>query len=369
MANISGWYYDNQLNNPLTSVSLHANMECVDGEDGKRTWIEITDKDPEDEKLGLKDDKGNVRCYSKTPICQSICNEDFSVNISNDWSDFGVDNIAGSIWNTIRQVGPYSSVIESAISELVKTAEDEEKTYDKETATWSQKINHGINQIAKNYKTYFGNLNQKDFFNRALIMQGTKFAYYGGTNVNFSNLGMRFTIFPKFENGVPVSVLDQVQNLYKYLIGSTEDFELDKAPDDVQEIAKDYIKWQKAPGGFEPDLKNYDVIQPGTLKLKIGSLYAIPNLVCNDANFVFSRQMVKFPEEITNISYEGNNAKVSMSPLFCDVSLALRPVSKYTEKLLLALVNNTRDTHTEMESKVGLALSEEIKSIKTQYGL
>ena len=27
MSNISGWYYDNQLENKLTSVTLHANMK------------------------------------------------------------------------------------------------------------------------------------------------------------------------------------------------------------------------------------------------------------------------------------------------------------------------------------------------------
>ena len=214
MANISGWYYDSQLNNPLTSVSLHSNMIPEEGEKGTWTWKQISNTntteevvdqknrtykflgDSEDETIkGLFDKKPIY--YNKYPICQSICNEDFIVNISNDWSDFGVDNIAGSLWNTIRQIGPYKSEIEKAIKPIIQEAAKKEKNFDKDNASWSDWANHGINWLTENYNAAFGSLGESDYFNRALIMQGTKFSYYGGSNVNFTNLGMRFTMFPK----------------------------------------------------------------------------------------------------------------------------------------------------------------------------
>ena len=86
MANISGWYYDNQLNNPLTSVSLHANMIPEEGKNGTWTWKQISDTnkevvdpknstykflgDKEDEAIkGLFDEKKPIY-YNKYPICQ-----------------------------------------------------------------------------------------------------------------------------------------------------------------------------------------------------------------------------------------------------------------------------------------------------------
>ena len=384
MANISGWYYDNQLNNPLTSVSLHANMMPEEGENGTWTWKQISDTTSEvvDQKnrtykfLGDKEDetikgffseekKEKPIYYNKYPICQSICNEDFIVNISNDWSDFGVDNIAGSLWNTIRQIGPYKSEIEKAIKPIIQEAASKKEDFNKDTASWSDWANHGINWLTENYNEAFGSLGESDYFNRALIMQGTKFSYYGGSNVNFTNLGMRFTMFPKLgEDGKYIDVLEQAENLYKYLIGSTEMFDTKKIEKttgvEAPEIVKKMLMWQKAPMDFSPNLQQYDIIQQGTLKLKIGSLYSISNLVCNDANLVFSRQMVKL---------KNKNGDIKLSPLYCDVAISLRPVSKYSEKLLKSLVSRKRDTHLDKEKDINDSLKKEIKSIKEQYGL
>ena len=109
-----------------------------------------------------------------------------------------------------------------------------------------------------------------------------------------------------------------------------------------------------------PNRQQYDIIQQGTLKLKIGSLYSISNLVCNDANLVFSRQMVKLKNQ---------NGNIELSPLYCDVAISLRPVSKYSEKLLKSLVSRKRDTHLDKEKDINDSLKKEIKSIKEQYGL
>lgn len=385
MANLTGWYYDNQLNNPLTSVSLHANMFPKKGEDGKVTWEEITKPineemtpeeieetnpvaDAEDCEIAYNNDKKKYY-YNVHPICRSICNEDFIVNISNDWSDFGVDNIAGSLWNTIRQVGPYKSVIDSSIKQIIDNAKAKEEQYEtSKDHSWGDYINHGVNWLATHYDATFGRLSHEDYFNKALIMQGTKFSYYGGSNVNFTNLGMKFTLFPKLDdNNNYIDVLTQASELYKYLIGSTEEFFTENMTQALEshnikapEIVKKTLLWQKAPMEFEPNLQQYDVIQKGTLKLKIGSLYSIANLVCNDANLVFSKQMVKLRNQI---------GRIELSPLYCDVAISLRPVSKYTERLLQNLISNQRTTHMNTEHDVNTELQKEVNAIRKNYGL
>jgi hypothetical protein len=376
MANISGWYYDNQLENRLTSVSLHANM-IFTGDENNVKWDfvpETEDReghkaDKEDQAFHgisqVEDDKGREIYYDVVPICRSICNEDFNVNITNDWSDFGIDNIAGSLWNGIRQIEPYKSVIGNALKDIVKGARENSKDWDNKTKhSWTENINKGISWLADNYDKYLGKFEEKDYFNRALIMQGTKFSYYGGSNVNFTNLGMRFTLFPIFKDGKYVSVLDQAKLLYKYLMGSVENFDWGETGKYIDETTKKYLMWQKAPIDFTPNLQDYDVIQQGTLKLKIGSLYAIPNLVCNDANFIFSKQMVKFP---ANLQAPDHN--IELSPLFCDVAISLRPVSKYSERMLRRLVNNDRQTHKDVQTEISDSLQKEIETIKKNYNV
>lgn len=48
------------------------------------------------------------------------------------------------------------------------------------------------------------------------------------------------------------------------------------------------------PAGYEPDLLNMDTILTGTLKLKFGAFYALNSLVCTNAQFSFSKQVVKY---------------------------------------------------------------------------
>ena len=90
-------------------------------------------------------------------------------------------------------------------------------------------------------------------------------------------------------------------------------------------------------------------------------MYSISNLVCNDANLVFSRQMVKLKNQ--------SSGEIELSPLYCDVAISLRPVSKYSEKLLKSLVSRERNTHLDKEKDINESLEKEIKSIKEQYGL
>ena len=89
-------------------------------------------------------------------------------------------------------------------------------------------------------------------------------------------------------------------------------------------------------------------------------MLTVSNLVCNDANLVFSRQMVKLKNQY---------GAIELSPLYCDVAISLRPVSKYSEKLLKSLVSRKRNTHLDKEKDINESLEKEIESIKMQYGL
>ena len=63
--------------------------------------------------------------------------------------------------------------------------------------------------------------------------------------------------------------------------------------------------------------------------LRFGAYYAITNLVVENANFNFSKQMTKNPNP---------NASELLSPLYCDVTIQLRPATKYSDKSLKEFV-------------------------------
>ena len=88
---LSGFYYDIQKKNPLMSVTLHANAELKGSE-----WDNWSGTKEED------DDGG----YGKDPLCTALLNEDFSVAIANNWSEFDAGNMLESAWNSVRPLSP-----------------------------------------------------------------------------------------------------------------------------------------------------------------------------------------------------------------------------------------------------------------------
>jgi hypothetical protein len=138
-----------------------------------------------------------------------------------------------------------------------------------------------------------------------------------------------------------------MNKLYPYFIGQLEDFASatnTSGPDQegtvsnggvVKEVANNCFMFQRPPGGYETEMKDIDIVQKGTLKLKIGNYYEIANLVCSDIMLNFSKNMVKNPKEGT------------LSPLFCDVAISLRPTTKFSDKSLRKFVGgNTELTKT-----------------------
>lgn len=371
MSNLKGWYYDKQLNSPLTSVTLHANMWWDGGEKKFINWDQIEgengfgknggdcDTDEYSTILGYAPEACG---YGLDPICTSILNEDFSVAISNTWSEFGGDPI-GQAWNDLR--GPLSGVSSAFVNAGKTLLGLNEKTLNESNRGETQlsTLAHGLSNIV--YKggrkviefAEGHDIDVVSFLNKALITNGTRFSYYGGTGVGFGNLSMKFTVFPKWENKKFIEVTKQVTQLYPYFIGQLESFEeatnlkTDENdfsyPGMAKYMANTCFWFQKPPGGYQTEMKDVDIIQKGTLKLKIGHFYEIPNLLCSDIVLNFSKNMVKNPET------DG------FSPLFCDVSVTLRPSTKFTDRTLRAFVGGNVSSKNALARLASSRLSDE----------
>lgn len=118
-----------------------------------------------------------------------------------------------------------------------------------------------------------------------MVIQGTRFSYYGGTSTNFGNLTMRFTLFAdwKIQNGEPVfmTVHDQLNEIYPYVMGKFRPIQtnlenskitkfLDKALNGnyisdaagtIDDFVETYFGWQDAPGGFQASVRSIDTCQ------------------------------------------------------------------------------------------------------------
>lgn len=352
----TGWFYDDQVNNVMTSVTLHSNMwwEKEKGDEDKGKWVPWgnggknapVDDDAFVNLVGMSN-KGTIYGYGIEPIARSILTEDFNVSVFNTWTDFGNDFLS-PIWNEVRQTAPYVKNLINSLGEF----KENNGNIDPNNGIVSKAFKK-IGNLIEGASDFISVPNAVQYLNKALVTQGTRFSYYGGTGFSFGNLGMKFTIFPKYINGEVISVTEQMEDFYPYVIGKLEPFELKAnvkgtehdAADLLGDSYKDLLQWQSPPGGFESELKNIDIIQKGTLKLKIGPHYCLTNLVCQEANFSFSKQMVKFPV--------GKDNSNKISPLFCDVSLTLRPATLYSDIMMRRFVSGKG---TYVDNKINTAI-------------
>lgn len=373
MTKIKGWYYDKQLESPLTSVTLHANKWWKANENGEGgefiNWDQIKgengfgnhgnecDKDLYERLIQIE----NGACgYGLDPICTSILNEDFGIAISNTWSEFGGDPI-GDMWNSLR--GPMSGVakpIVDSLNTLLTNNEEHRNNGDENKSNFVRKIEDAIHWIREKKTKY---VDSKDvdvvsFLNKALITQGTRFSYYGGTGIAFGNLGMKFTIFPQWKNNEFIEVQKQVEKLYPYFIGQVESFESatgikgDEDSNYLGQAANRCFMFQKPPGGYLTEMLSIDKIQEGTLKLKIGGFYEITNLVCSDIMLNFSKNMVKNPIDNT------------ISPLFCDVTISLRASTKYSDIMLRKFIGGDISSRRTISDMITKNLEDESKKLE-----
>ena len=345
----SCFFYDRQLENELTSISLHPNTYTSDG---GITWE------------SCKSDLDSDGVYRATPICKAILDEDYQVATSNMFSDFGND-VIGETFNSFKPYVPYaahfSKVLEEANrkEEQMKTSSNEE---DRES------INSNIGQFLDKFTDvmYSSVKEMPSLLNRNLVAQGARFSYYSGTGVGFGNLSMKFTVFSTWSNGKFITIEDQLKELYGYCFGKfvdlvdintnketgevvttitgteigTENKVIGNFLNENKDLINRYFMWQLPPGGYRASVKDIDEIQFGTLKLKIGTYYSVPNLVIENAQFQFSKQLIKVVKDIKTDNVN------DIYPLYCDVSLTLRPVTKFTD---VALINYISGNYTKIE--------------------
>lgn len=409
-----GFYYDIQTNDPTTRISLHPNTTIIGytsdvfdkdtvttakdavyktgSSDIIPVWESFTknkvyplyptkrfsEKEgdepkpikwfhPEDEKdqwvisrgswVGKesnKDDEPGEYPYAKEAICSAILNEDFRVSISNNFSKLGGDPL-GDFINQAKSSLPIMENISEFLRSISKKTGETAEQWKKEG-----KETKRITTLGKYLNAAAGwtNMN-KALLNRAIVFQGARFSYYGGTGVAFDNVALNYTIFPYWDtedlddNGFPKfkTVYDQLEVILPYVIGDfvpltfAEVVKTGKeskavtfmkmAEATAKDVASSFGSWQLPPGGFEAVSKDIDLVQKGTLKLKIGSLYSIENIIISSCNFSLSKHLIKHPQIEAKFPDPYRNAAQFMTPAFCDVQLGLKPVSMASKNSLL----------------------------------
>ncbi len=255
---ITGFYFDNQLNNPLLTITLHANTELAtfeekgdkvqtslgrfqiekksdhsiynedwenvkDNEEAKDFnfddgWVrwgsgtkghclssilakEWNSRHPEDrledgnthlssmappDKVTIGEDGIDWSgSYGYTPIATAILNEDFQINIQNRWTDVSGNNTLENFWNTIQPMAGFFQ----GMAPLLRKMSDNTSGETKFTA-----IGKGGLSAMSSFMA-----GASEFLNSSLVVQGSRFTIYQGTNTDFANLSMKFTLFSDWE--------------------------------------------------------------------------------------------------------------------------------------------------------------------------
>lgn len=313
------FYYDQQITDRLTSVYLHVNR-VMDKNGEWKSPSEPVDSDG----------------YTIRPIARAILSEDYQVAVSNTWSQFGDDAI-GSAFNSLKPFAPYAGHLAKMTQEMSGKMNDMKISKD-------ESVNSSFSNVMEKIVSKVGEVSEKGakLLNRSLIVQGTRFSYYSGTGVGFGNLSMKFTIFSGYVQDYKTGEYkwkdaeEQLSDLYPYVMGQYSQGVLDDngnikgvdIPTEIKgEVASkinEFLAWELPPGGYEPDTRNVDNIQTGTLKLRFGVYYSLNALLCTSAQFNYSKQMVKHWDGSIN----------RLSPLYCDVMLTFQPATKYSDEAM-----------------------------------
>lgn len=320
---ISGFYYDQQMKNEGLTMSLHPSTKPADAD---TYWTQANEV-----KYG---DPGSPIKYSKLPVVKAIIGEDFQIAVANQWDDASIIDDAVSMFNSAKPLAAFADFFKGEADQMVETGRAAEGTAETPIGKGGQKF---ANDVASFGSKVAGVASQ--YLNRALVVQGSRFSYYNGSSIGFGNMSMKFTLLSDWgSDGKWRSCIDKIKGpagegcdygLLDYCIGKYVKWSKNTAANDV---LNQFVGWQLPPGGFKADLKNVDNMQYGTLMLIIGDMYAIPNLVIQDAQFTFSKQVVKVPL---------SEAKIDLVPMYCDVQLTLKPASKYTDVSFLKAIDGS----------------------------
>lgn len=364
----SCWYYDRQLEDKLTCVTLHANTEPAPNEKQVGNWAEWIDW------CGETDDGG----YGIEPLCRSVLTEDFQVSVSNAWTASGGDLLGGIVNDVLHAAAPYAGIANDFVTKVRQTIEErqgaseaEENGEKKQTIVGAalSGIKWAIDQVGG---TEADGRKFLEVVNSNFVTQGTRFTYYSGTGIEFGNLGMRFTLFPRWNGTEFESVNQQLDKLFPYVMGKYVPFVYTDMDGNEKELQ--LLGWQKPPAGYRADYKDIDnAAMFGTLKLKIGPYYAIESLVCNNLNFSLSKTMVKKPQ---GVGYKGipYNETIDFSPLYADVNMVLSPATKYSDHTLqnfvygIGIANGDNDRAQELQDEMEESLDKQKEIIQRKYG-
>ena len=339
----AGFYYDAQLSNPLLTATLHTNTYISNwiqnplsddpyeiGEQFKWELWNPVSKEKENIAMGaveclekITDNYSDAyprnpsACYRKKPLITAILNEDFMIQVGNSWGDAGGMSQLEQTFNNLKATAAYHKEIGAGIQSL---SEALETSLGGKTGPLSNAVNW-VNRNVLSKVT--GDGKTTDQLNRALITQGSRFSYYGGTQTTFQNLTMRFTIFAdwvydeRVNDIVFKTVHEQLREIYPYAIGKYDPVDasgiIDKivkpnTPDWVNkslnksnEVIGTFFGWQSPPGGFQADVRSLDTCQKGTLRLVLGGYYTAENLLIDGMSVNFSKTMTKIPPKVKKL--------------------------------------------------------------------
>lgn len=308
-----GFYYDKQMSDPEMTIRLYSNRK-YDQKSGSFT--------------------SSTKEYDNL-LATAILNEDFQVEVNNNWTGFDGGNAIEGLWNAAK---PYAAVMGDMSNFLKKFTVDESDT---------SFLGEVMNTVAKG-ANWIANNKDSGYLDRALIVQGTRFSYYSGTDISLGNMTLKFTVFHRnFSSSdggnVSETVHDQIDKLKPYVIGkyvgwndddgtgkkvNNSASNINSTLGEVSSKVGEYIGWQNPPGGFKSQLRSIGVDTDGTLKLEIGSKYAISNLVIRNMSITYSRHSVKPIPSASSINTQ------MPSPLYADVILTLQPLGLITSDML-----------------------------------
>ena len=309
--------------------------------------------------------------YSKVPILKTFVHEDFNVSVANSWTNNGGGDAVSEIFNMVKPYAAYLPYLKDQFMiawDAQKNGLSKEDLKDIKNSKVADFAMTAVNTIHSALEGTGDRTNHNEGtnlfdtitkeLNSSLVSQGSRFSYYQGTGTSFSHLNMRTTVFPEYDSdGNLITVLDKLEKIFPYVMGSFEHDELIKKIN-----AEDFVAWQRPPGGFEANIFDIDAIQKGTLKLKIGSMYSLDNLVVQSMQLNLSKTVLKIPNPFKQLK--------TPTPLYAEITLDLMPVTKYSVNSLMDFVNGSRMKTCKINQAKGYndALESRIDEISSLFG-
>lgn len=335
-----GFYYDSQIEDPLLSISLHPNT--VQGSDDKQDGWQQHPGPHLEPTIG-----GDWDTYGKEPLARAIMTEDFIYSINNNFTDYDGGN---PIENTFNSFKPYASILGTAAEGFKKGADMNKED---NMGSWL------VNQIGGMAETISPWLKKaSNMLNNALFVQGTRFTYYSGTSFTFNNMELKFIAFSDWINGGSTfqPVNEYIDKIKPYVMGIYHPVTTDLLGTNADEFIQKYVGYQVPPAGFRMDTQNLNNVLRGTLRLNIGGMYAINNLIIKNMTVNLSKAQAKDPR----LGMDGKTV-----PLYAEISLQLMPACSIVDKGFDAIINH-KGVKSDIIDPVSQSYKAKMSEIKSE---